>query len=576
MRVADRPWFKALMVVGVLASVLVPSLTAPARTLERPETLARSLAWARVSGDTHARFGFEATHIAFSWIGTEGTGFRFRVQRADGTYTRWTRAHEAHDAERGPQHYSAVISTPRSSAIEFRPIKPAGAYLGPVTLDYLNTLDGPMETFEVPAVAEAAAPQPDIVTRAEWGADESLKRTSGGCKRVFFPVQQLFVHHTAGANFDTRPKATMRAIYWYHVARQGWCDIGYNFVISPDGRIFEGRWARSYAPFELHDSESRGGRAVAGAHVANFNSGSVGVSLMGNYSQMKMPPAMRRTLAEFLAWEADRHNIPPRGEHTYRNPDSGLTKQLPYIAGHRDAGQTDCPGGYVYASLRGIRRDAAAVIGEGKTATQLTLTAPEPIQYGGTATFTGQLLDENGTALADRRIRSFTRSAGEWAPGPATTTAFDGSYALTLQPERNMALVAVYDGDKTTWGSESPTGKLGVVPIVTLRAEGGTVDAAGVSHFASGTRTIPFAGEVMPPHPGGLVRLRVSKLQPDGTYALLSTIDLTLDSAGAYTHNYKLPDAGIGGSYRALTWFPRDDDHRSADSNEVFFVVDPG
>src|SRR3712207_8804536 len=47
----------------------------------------------------------------------------------------------------------------------------------------------------------------------------SLKRTSGGCVRRFFPVQQLFVHHTAGANFDRNPKATMRAIYWYHVVR---------------------------------------------------------------------------------------------------------------------------------------------------------------------------------------------------------------------------------------------------------------------------------------------------------------------------------------------------------------------
>ena len=576
MRVAEKAWFKALVVVGVLASVLVPSLAAPARTIERPATLARSLAWARVTGETQARFAFEATHLAFSWIGTEGTGFRFRVQRSDGTYTRWSRAHEAHDAERGVQHYSSVISTPRASAVEFEPIRPQGAYLGAVTLDYLNTLDGPKETFEIPATAAAAASDPNIITRARWGADESLKRTSGGCQRVFYPVQQLFVHHTAGANFDTRPAATMRAIYWYHVARQGWCDIGYNFVIAPDGRVFEGRWARSYAPFELHDGETRGGRAVAGAHVASYNSGSIGISLMGNYSQIKMPPAMRRSLAEMLAWEADRHGLPPKSEHTYRNPETGLTRRLPYIAGHRDAGETACPGGYVYTSLKGIRRDAAAVIGEGKLATQLTLASPEPIQYGSTATFTGQLLDENGAALADRRIRSFTKAGGDWTPGPTTVTAFDGSYALTFQPERKTRIVAVYDGDATTWGAESPTGSVAVAPTVTLRAEGGSLDAAGVTHFGPGTTAIRMAGEVVPAHAGHTVRLRVSKLQPDGTYLLLSTLDLMLDPASAYVTDYELPDPGLGGTYRALTWFPSDGHHKAAASNEVFFFVDPG
>jgi len=576
MRMADKAWFKALVVLGVLASVLVPSLAAPARTIERPATLARSMAWARVTGDTQARFGFDATHLAFSWMGTEGTGFRFRIERTDGTFTRWARAHEAHDAERGVQHFSSVIATPRAAAVEFKPIRPAGAYLGPVTLDYLNTVDGPMETFEIPATAAAAAPEPDIITRAQWGADESLKRTSGGCQRAFYPVQQLFVHHTAGANFDKRPAATMRAIYWYHVARQGWCDLGYNFVIAPDGRIFEGRWARNYAPFELHDSENRRGRAVAGAHVASFNSGSVGISLMGNYTQIKMPPAMRRSLAEFLAWEADRHNLPPKGEHTYRNPETGLRKRLPYIAGHRDAGQTACPGGYVYRSLRGLRRDAKAVIGEGKLASQLTLEAPEPVTYGGTATFSGRLLDENGTALAERRIRSFTKAGGEWTPGPTTITATDGSYLLTLQPERKTRLVAVYDGDATTWGAESPTRTAGVTPVVSLRAEGGNLDAGGVAHYASGTTMVHMAGDVVPAHGGHVVRLKVAKLQPDGTYLLLSKLGLTLDQASAYAIDYELPDPGVGGTYRALTRFPSDKDHRTALSNEVFFVVDPG
>ena len=126
---------------------------------------------------------------------------------------------------------------------------------------------------------------PDIVTRAEWGADESLKSTSGGCTRRFYRVQQLFVHHTAGTNNDADPAATMRAIYWYHTRSRGWCDIGYNFVVGPDGAIFEGRWARKYMPWESHSGEDAQGRAVAGAHVADYNSGSVGISMMGDFTR---------------------------------------------------------------------------------------------------------------------------------------------------------------------------------------------------------------------------------------------------------------------------------------------------
>ena len=199
--------------------------------------------------------------------------------------------------------------------------------MGIVRVDYLNTMDGPRRKVRIPAVARAQASTPNIITRAQWGADESLKRTGGSCRRRFYRVQQLFVHHTAGTNFDPNPAATMRAIYHFHARRRGWCDIGYNFVISHDGRIFEGRWARHYRPWEAHSGEDVHGRAVAGAHVSDFNSGSVGVSLMGNFQNVTPSPASRRALAELLAWEADRHKISPLGTHTFRSPASGATRE---------------------------------------------------------------------------------------------------------------------------------------------------------------------------------------------------------------------------------------------------------
>jgi N-acetylmuramoyl-L-alanine amidase len=575
---------RLLVCVIVMASVLVPSLSAPARVIKVPVTLARTVRENPEPAQiVREPFDFAPTHIGFSWTGDHGTGVVYRTISALGETSRWRRAREAHDAEGiseggdGDFHFSAVLSVDRPEAIEWKPVVARGQTIGTVTLDYLNTLDGPDRLVEIPATAEARASAPDVVTRAQWGADESLKHTSGSCRRHFYPLQQLFVHHTAGSNFDRHPRATMRAIYWFHVVRQGWCDIGYNFVISPDGSIFEGRWARRYKPWELHDSESPAGNAVAGAHVARFNSGSVGVSLMGNYTSIRPSPAMYRTLVEFLAWEADRHDLRPRGTHRYRNPETRLTRRLPVLAGHRDAGQTACPGNRVYRSLSAIRRDTATVIGAGKIDSITTLTAGRPkITYGQRATVTGVLTNSRGTPLAGRSIRTYKRSVGGgWRVGPQGVTGADGAFTLTLRPKRTLRVVAIYDGDAATWGSESPAVRIRVAPIVTLELSGGVLDATGVYRYPAGTTEIPIAGSVTPAHPRKTVRVTLSKLGPDGTFARISSRSLMLRRDSSYRTKYQVPDPGVGGTYRATARFLSDGDHASASSEPATFFIDP-
>lgn len=567
-----------------MASVLVPAWDAPARTITVPVTMARSQVLP-VLGDGDGKgavtFDFAPTHIAFSWRGDEGTGVRYRTIATDGAVSRWTRATEAHDAERGDRHFSGVMLADRPASLEWRSIVPKGTDMSVPTLDYMNTIDGPRESRRLPApasaTASAAARTPDVITRAEWGADESLKRTSGGCVRRFFRPQQLFVHHTAGSNFDDHPAATMRAIYWYHVVRQGWCDVGYSFVISPDGRVFEGRWARSYSPWEVHDSEDRKNRAVAGAHVSDFNSGSVGISVMGNYSQVAPPPAMRRSLAEVLAWEADRHNLKPRGRHTFRNPETGQTRYLPYIAGHRDAGQTECPGTRLYRKLGAVRRDTRAVMGAGKSETAVTLQASATrVSYGQQVTFSGVVSDSDGLALAESRVRTYVREGDEeWSAGPVVTTAPDGSFSFVSTPERNVRVVAIYDGDETRWGSESIPVSVRVDPLVSLTAEGGIPDEAGIQHYPSGTTTVVFSGDVTPAHAGDTVIVRVEKLSTDGTYVRISTDSVGLDSRSRYRFEWDVDDPVVGGTYRALARFPKHDDHARGLSPVISFVIDP-
>ncbi len=558
------------VVVALVAGLLAPAVAAPARTISVPMTLARSLS-SRADGLT-VKPAFRPTHVAFSWKGSEEGAIEFRTIGSGGAASRWRRAPEAHDMEHDDRHYSGVIAVDRPALIAWRASNSSA--VREVTVDYLNTLDGPRRTVRIPAVAEAAASTPTIVTRAQWGADESLKRTSGGCKRTFFRVQQLFVHHTAGSNFDTNPAATMRAIYWYHTARRGWCDLGYNFVIGPDGRIFEGRWARRYAPWEVHSSEDRSGRAVAGAHVSGYNSGSVGVSLMGNFMSTAPTPAARRSLAELLAWEADRHDIPPLSRHTYRNPETGTTRKLPFIAGHRDAGYTSCPGTILYRQLDQVRRDVAAVMADGKTSSSITLSASATkVDHGSTVDVSGTLTDATGRALPGRPITIYRKPAGgAWTHDAIVTTGVDGTYSYSTTAQRNFTVAAVYDGDGETWGALSPNVVVRVRPIVTLTPQGGTPTVTGGYHYPSGTTAVTLSGEITPAHAGHRVRLRIFAVDETGASEVALERTLTLDGASRYGYEYAVPGDG---TYRAIVWFGGDADHAAARGGPVTFEIGP-
>ena len=573
--------FRIFTVISCVASVLVPAWSAPARTITVPVTMARSvdldatiLAGPRAPAPT-VTFDFRPTHLAFEWTSSRHSRIQFRTIDASGKLSRWKAAREDHDAAAGAVHFSAALEVDRPAAMQWRSVGPGARDVTDVSLDYLNTLDGPRRPVTIPALAAADSHTPDIVTRAEWGADESVKRTTGSCKRIFYPVQQLFVHHTAGVNDDPHPKATMRAIYYFHVRQRGWCDVGYNFVISPDGTIFEGRWARSYAPWETHTSENVRDEAVVGAHVANFNSGSVGVSLMGNYSQVPLPPAARRSLAELLAWEADRHHLAPLGSHVYKNPDSHLKKKLHYISGHRDAGQTECPGNLVYAALPAIRRDVKAVIGGGKEDSDLSLAAePRRATYGSDVTLSGRVTGPGGAGVVGGEVALYVQSEGSWSSEAVVTTGADGSYSYTFSPDATVSARAVYDGDADTWGSQSKDVAVRVAPLVELSTEGG-VDVGGVTHYPPGTTEVVLSGTVDPQHPGGKVVVRVSALDSAGTPTPVAKQVLRLDDSSAYFYTFSVPDPNAGGTFRAVTWFKSDGDHASGPSDPITFVVDP-
>src|SRR3954447_9246651 len=181
----------------------------------------------------------------------------------------------------------------------------AGALaLGPRILKRSWTYDlGPV------APVVAVVPPPSIISRAEWGADETI----GDHRRSFSPLVKAIVHHTAID--ETDPGAQVREIQRYHVEHNGWEDIGYNFLVDREGRIYEGRWARDYAPGEVHSGEDLSGNLVVGAHAESHNSGSVGIAILGEYSDphAAVTAASLDAVARLIAWKFGPRSIDPYG-----------------------------------------------------------------------------------------------------------------------------------------------------------------------------------------------------------------------------------------------------------------------
>lgn len=557
----------AVPLMPAAASAASVSGARPNYSIRVPQTRAATL---RPASGRRARLEWPATHVAFTWTGGDGSRLLYRSWDEAGGPSPWRRVPESHDMEQPGMHYSAMLSVAHPSSIEWR--ADGREAVGTVELHLLNTVDGRRREVESNPSGPAARGTPSIITRAEWGADESIKRTAGDCDRSFWRVQQLFVHHTAGSNNDPHPKATMRAIYYYHTVTRGWCDIGYNFVIAPDGRLFEGRWARRYAPWELHTGETVGGKAVSGAHVANFNSGSVGVSLMGNLSTTTLGRAARRTLVRLLAWEADRRNLHPRAMHTYRNPDTGLRRRLHLIAGHRDAGQTECPGNHLYDMLPVLRRRVAAAIGSGRRNTALSLEAPGQVVFGEDVRFAGRLATRAGRGLGNRSVVIYRRDSGaRWNRGTKMRTHESGGLRFRFAPAKNLSVRVVFTGGPSTWGSQSRTSRILVAPRVTLGLAGGRTDGDGVRHFPAATTRVAVSGAVKPAHPKGKVVVSVERIQANGHWRELSRSPERLASESRYSGAVPVAQPG---RYRVLTRMAADDEHAAGRSRGRIFVVD--
>jgi len=126
----------------------------------------------------------------------------------------------------------------------------------------------------------------------------------------------IVVHHSA-LPYEKGPAEIQNL----HMDKGGYSDIGYHFIIGPDGTLFQGR--------PLH---------VRGAHTQGFNTGTVGIVLLGNIEIIEPTQEQLKVLESLVIFLKDRFGITHIAGHSDFNPDITvcpgmlLHKLLPDIA----------------------------------------------------------------------------------------------------------------------------------------------------------------------------------------------------------------------------------------------------
>lgn len=218
-----------------------------------------------------------------------------------------------------------------------------GASLAGLLLLRRERQDAPPARLTVEAIetipSQATIEAPRMVPREDWGAlapNHEARNESGFYRpdnaqgwRVYegdlaTHYQTVVIHHTA-FYMDTDLR-TLLEVQRLHRADRGWADIAYHFLVGRTGIIYMGRdWT------------------VRGTHVGGYNTGSLGVALLGNFARQQPTEEQTLSTQRLVTWAAKR-------------------LQLTHLAGHSafNAG-TACPGTNLapyltqWATLAGLR-----------------------------------------------------------------------------------------------------------------------------------------------------------------------------------------------------------------------------
>lgn len=448
---------RALSIAAGLATICLP-LTAqeasilPPPSWEMPETIFREFPVALQAGQAEGlrltlegltiedralqaslQSGSLEAPIAFASLGarwqvsalqSDGVEIQVRGSQDGRVWTEWQTLRVNGDMSEGDAgtFFASLIDFGRGTRflqyiVHLRRVSPG---ISPVLKNLTFFLIDPGETpkdilkqiEQMRSVSAEAVSKPPVVSRTAWGCPEG--QSSPRWAPAYTTATHLIVHHTDTTNTATDWPAQVRSIWTYHANASGnnWGDIGYNYLIDPNGTVYEGR---------------AGGDNVIGAHFSCVNTNTLGVALLGNYSSTSPTQVARTNLEKLLAWKADQRAINPL--QTSYHPPSQLT--LNNISGHRDANSspaptacpkgTVCPGSTLYSLLPSIRTNVNTLItgGSKPDLVVLSLSGPSTGTIGSTIDVSSQAANL-GSADATSAFRM-----GFYLSGNSTITTSD-------------------------------------------------------------------------------------------------------------------------------------------------------
>lgn len=334
----------------------------------------------------------------------DGTTVQVRVKEAQYGWSEWMLLHtdpehgpdpdseEAQQARPGSEPLLAVdalkaqirVDTPsgvlpRGTALTLvdaptaaadRAIEPEAVPTGSVSAPSPSSPSMTAQSMTAQSLAAASSTgRPSIITRAQWGADESWR---GRAPYYTDDIKAGFIHHTASTSNYTQSQAAsqVRAIYRYHTLSLGHSDIDYNFLVDRFGRLYEGRYGGMDRP-------------VLGGHTAGFNEHTFAAVALGNFDSGTVPwsqmEAIKDSLARLFAWKLGLYGLSPAS--TVQLVSAGFIRPTRYPKGsvatltatstHRTVNYTSCPGRYLQAQV-------PAITALGAKYSPVVISAPRP------------------------------------------------------------------------------------------------------------------------------------------------------------------------------------------------------
>jgi hypothetical protein len=306
--------------------------------------------------------------------------------------------------------------------------------------------------------ALAAVSRPSIISCASWGAAAARSAIS-----MSSTPQRIVVHHTASSNGTgttlSAAHSIARNIQQWHFAR-GWPDTGQHFTVARGGYILEGR-------HRTLEGLSTGRTFPIGAHVAGYNSTSLGIETEGTFTSVQPTSAQWSSLVTLCAYLCQTYGIPASA-----------------IVGHRNLGSTLCPGDLLYARLGELRSAVAARLGGGGGGGGVDTSRPWPsLRRGSTGfrvTAAQRLLRHSGRSITidgsfgpatESVVIAFQRAKGLVADGLIGPRTWESPLAVTVQQGASGAAVQALQGALTARGhSLVVDGSFGPATLSAVRA----------------------------------------------------------------------------------------------------------